>query len=76
MKFLLLTPPLTQLNTPYPATTVLKGYLDNCGYEVAQADLGIELVLKIFNKDFLAQIFENTKTLKLKPNHKRIYANK
>ena len=76
MKFLLLTPPLTQLNTPYPATTVLKGYLDKCGYEVAQADLGIELVLKIFNKDFLAQMFENTKNLKLKPNHKRIYANK
>ena len=49
MKFLLLTPPLTQLNTPYPATTVLKGFLESHGHTVAQADLGIELVLKIFS---------------------------
>lgn len=57
MKFLLLTPPLTQLNTPYPATTVLKGFLESHGHTVAQADLGIELVLKIFSHDCLAEIF-------------------
>ena len=33
MKFLLVTPPLTQLNTPYPATAVLKGYLQSQGYD-------------------------------------------
>jgi len=37
MKYLLITPPLTQLNTPYPATAVLKGYLEGCGHIVAQA---------------------------------------
>ena len=42
MKFLLIIPPLTQLNTPYPATTVLKGYLQGCGHDVVQADMGIE----------------------------------
>ena len=57
MKFLLLTPPLTQLNTPYPATTVLKGFLESHGHTVAQADLGIELILKIFSRDCLAEIF-------------------
>lgn len=53
MKFLLLTPPLTQLNTPYPATTVLKGYLQAQGHGVAQADLGIEMVDRIYSTAWL-----------------------
>jgi len=53
MKFLLITPPLTQLNTPYPATAVLKGYLQGCGYEVVQADLGIEMVDRMMSPDWL-----------------------
>ncbi len=53
MKFLLITPPLTQLNTPYPATAVLKGYLEGCGHMVAQADLGIELVDRMMRADWL-----------------------
>ena len=48
MKFLLITPPLTQLNTPYPATAVLKGWLQAQGYEAVQADLGIETVDRLF----------------------------
>ncbi len=55
---LLVTPPLTQLNTPYPATAYLKGYLEQEGYTVYQADLGIELVLQMFNKNGLSLIFE------------------
>ena len=43
-RILLLTPPFTQLNTPYPATAYLKGYLNGLGVEAAQADLGIEVV--------------------------------
>ena len=57
MKYLLLTPPLTQLNTPYPATTVLKAYLEEQGHETTQADLGIELILKIYTPEFLEKIF-------------------
>lgn len=53
MKYLLITPPLTQLNTPYPATAVLKGYLEGCGHMVAQADLGIELVDRMMRADWL-----------------------
>lgn len=58
MKILLLTPPLTQLNTPYPATAYLKGFLTGRGCEVYQGDLGIELILKIFSKEGLEELFE------------------
>lgn len=53
MKFLLLIPPLTQVNTPYPATATLKGYLRQRGHLVAQADLGIELVDRIMTSEYL-----------------------
>ena len=53
MKFLLITPPLTQLNTPYPATAVLKGWLQTQGYEAVQADLGIETVDRLFTAAWL-----------------------
>lgn len=56
-KILLITPPFTQLNTPYPATTYLKGFLDSQGIEALQCDLGIELFNQVFKKDFIAQIF-------------------
>ena len=55
MKLLLITPPLTQLNTPYPATTMLKAFLQSHGHEVAQADLGIELVDSIYSQTWLSQ---------------------
>lgn len=58
MRILLITPPLTQLNTPYPATTVLKGYLQQKGHTVEQMDLGIELVNRIYSKEGLKAIFD------------------
>ncbi len=54
---LLITPPLTQLNTPYPATAYIKGFLKGQGYTVTQADFGIELVLRMFSKAGLSRIF-------------------
>jgi hypothetical protein len=56
-RLLLLTPPLTQLNTPYPATAYIKGFLKSKGYEVRQADLSIGLVLKLFSKEGLGRMF-------------------
>lgn len=58
MNILLITPPFTQLNTPYPATTQLKAFLVEQGYNVTQFDLGIELACRIFNKSFLNKVFE------------------
>lgn len=61
MRYLLITPPLTQLNTPYPATATLKGYLQQHGHKVAQADLGIEMVNRIYTREFLTRLFDMEK---------------
>ncbi len=58
---LLLIPPLTQLNTPYPSTAYLTGFLRPRGYAVHQADLGIEMVLALFSRPGLAQVFERVR---------------
>lgn len=55
---LLLIPPLTQLNTPYPSTAYLTGFLRSRGIPCEQADLGIELVLTLFSRSGLASLFE------------------
>ena len=57
-RILLLTPPLTQLNTPYPATAYIKGFLGGRGYAVRQADLSLALVLRLFSKEGLARVFD------------------
>ena len=56
MRILLVTPPLTQLNTPYPATAYLKGYFSAEGHDVRQVDLGIEVADRVLSKSFLAPI--------------------
>ncbi len=56
MRILLITPPLTQLNTPYPATAYLKGLFAAQGHEVHQLDLGIELADRVLSKAFLQSI--------------------
>jgi hypothetical protein len=56
-RVLLLTPPLTQLNTPYPATAYLTGFLRGRGIEAFQADLGIEMVLRLFCQSGLQTLF-------------------
>jgi radical SAM superfamily enzyme YgiQ (UPF0313 family) len=61
MKVLLVTPPMTQLNTPYPATAYLTGCLrQHAGpdVEVAQADFSIELFLRLFSADGLRRVRE------------------
>ena len=57
IKTLLITPPFSQLNTPYPATAYLKGFLDEKGVLVSQCDLSIELFSKVFTKDFIRKVF-------------------
>ena len=57
-RVLLLIPPLTQLNTPYPSTAQLTGFLRSRGYEAAQADLGLEMMLRLFSQAGLRQAFQ------------------
>ena len=58
MKVFLITPPFTQLNTPYPATAYLKGFLNTKGIPSFQADLGIEVTLRMFSRQGLQAIFD------------------
>ena len=55
---LLITPPFTQLNTPYPATSYLKGFLNTKNIQSIQMDLGIEVILELFSKKKLQDFFE------------------
>lgn len=80
-KTLLITPPFTQLNTPYPATAYLKGFLEEKGKEVAQVDLSIELFLNVFSKDFIDKVFLEVKKIGAKDfpevwNQRDEYTNK
>ena len=56
-KALLITPPFTQLNTPYPATAYIKGFLNTKNVLSFQADLGIEVILSLFSKQGLIDLF-------------------
>lgn len=58
---LLITPPFTQLNTPYPATAYLKGFLNTKNISASQVDLGIEVILKLFTKETFQAIFDYAK---------------
>ncbi|MFT5436561.1 MAG: hypothetical protein ACI840_001209 [Ulvibacter sp.] len=73
---LLITPPFTQLNTPYPATAYLKGFLLTKGISAFQMDLGIEVILKLFSKKTFQELFtiafENDRIVS--ENCQRIYA--
>jgi hypothetical protein len=53
-----ITPPFTQLNTPYPATAYLKGFLNTKNISCFQADLGIEVILALFSKKGLSHLFQ------------------
>ncbi len=75
-KLLLITPPFTQLNTPYPATAYIKGFLNTKDISSFQCDLGIEVILSIFSKDGLINLFNQIEinTLEKSENAKRIVA--
>ncbi len=57
-KVLSLIPPMTQLNTPYPSTAYLTGFLRSRGFEAVQADLALALVLRLMSRGGLEQVHE------------------
>ena len=67
---LLVTPPLTQLNTSYPATCHLTGFLHSRGVEAEQMDLSIELIHRLFTRLNLERIFQEAARCKLSKQHK------
>lgn len=49
-------PPMTQLNTPYPSTAYLTGFLRSRGVDAVQEDLALALVLRLLSAEGLVQV--------------------
>lgn len=71
---LLITPPFTQLNTPYPATAYIKGFLNTKNISSYQIDLGIEVILELFSKSGIEKVFLANSNEITSENSKRIFA--
>ena len=56
LRVLSLIPPMTQLNTPYPSTAYLTGFLRSQGVDAVQEDLALALVLALFTPEGLDQV--------------------
>lgn len=50
---------MTQLNTPYPSTAYLTGFLRSQGFDACQEDLALQLVLRLLSRPGLEQIRRN-----------------
>ena len=77
-RLFVITPPFTQLNTPYPATAYIKGFLNTKNIESVQADLGIDVILELFSKKGLQHLFQvsefQVSGSEISDNSKRIFA--
>ena len=62
MRCLFVTPPMIQLNTPYPATAYLTGFFrqhaERLGLQLSQADSSIELFLRLFSAPVVTRMAE------------------
>ena len=58
IRILSVIPPMTQLNTPYPSTAYLTGFLRSRGLEAAQEDIALQLVLELFSPAGLRAMHE------------------
>jgi radical SAM superfamily enzyme YgiQ (UPF0313 family) len=63
LRVLSVIPPMTQLNTPYPSTAYLTGFLRSRGVDAVQEDLALALVLKLFSRDGLSAIRAHAEAL-------------
>jgi len=56
LRVLSVIPPMTQLNTPYPSTAYLTGFLRARGISAVQEDLALKLVLRLLSAQGLEQV--------------------
>ena len=56
LRVLSVIPPMTQLNTPYPSTAYLTGFLRSRGVDAVQEDLALALVLRLLSPEGLRAI--------------------
>ncbi|MCK6388152.1 MAG: radical SAM protein [Zoogloea sp.] len=65
-RVLSLIPPMTQLNTPYPSTAYLTGFLRSRGVDARQDDLALKLVLELFSPAGLDALRERVRAMPAK----------
>jgi radical SAM superfamily enzyme YgiQ (UPF0313 family) len=71
-RVLLITPPFVQLNTPYPATCYLAGWLGARGVPAWQADLSLETALGLFSRGGLTRLFARAREAALSDGDRAI----
>jgi radical SAM superfamily enzyme YgiQ (UPF0313 family) len=66
LRILSIIPPMTQLNTPYPSTAYLTGFLRSRDFHAEQTDLSIGLALQLLSIDGLHDIYRQIKSISRK----------
>ncbi len=67
LRILSIIPPMTQLNTPYPSTAYLTGFLRSRGFQAQQTDLSLGLALALLSTEGLEAIHGQVQGLSGKP---------
>ncbi|MDB6102273.1 MAG: radical protein [Gammaproteobacteria bacterium] len=66
LRILSIIPPMTQLNTPYPSTAYLTGFLRSRHFHAEQTDLSIGLALQLLSIDGLYDIHQQVQSISRK----------
>ncbi len=66
LRVLSIIPPMTQLNTPYPSTAYLTGFLRSRGVAATQEDIALKLVLELFSPAGLREMHARVKAVPAK----------
>ena len=73
-RVLSIIPPMTQLNTPYPSTAYLTGFLRSRGIDAVQEDLALALVLELLSAEGLDAVRECIASLPAQRRSTRVEA--
>lgn len=74
LRVLSVIPPMTQLNTPYPSTAYLTGFLRSRGITAVQEDLALALVLQLLSPEGLRAVAEKVAALPAKKHSPAVQA--
>ncbi len=74
LRVLSLIPPMTQLNTPYPSTAYLTGFLRGRGVAAVQDDLALALALRLLSPLGLAELKQHIDAMPVAHRTQRLLA--
>ncbi|MES2611059.1 MAG: B12-binding domain-containing radical SAM protein [Pseudomonadota bacterium] len=74
LRVLSVIPPMTQLNTPYPSTAYLTGFLRSRGITAVQEDLALALVLQLLSPEGLRAVAAKVAALPAKKHSPAVQA--